>query len=406
MFVGVGAARVRDLFATARKETPSILFVDEIDAIGRKRGTGLGGGNDEREQTLNQLLAEMDGFETSEGIVVLAATNRPDILDPALTRAGRFDRQIVVPLPTAVERRAILDVHCRDKRLAPDADLDLLARGTPGMSGAELANLVNEAALVAVRRHGDHITAADLDAARDRVLLGLRRSSLALSADERRTVAYHEAGHALLAAVLVHADPVHKVTILPTGAALGATQQLPVAEHQIYRRAELEDALAVRLGGRAAEELVFGEASTGGHDDLVVATDLARHMVREWGMSQHLGHIAWGTSGPVFLGEDLIHTRDYSDQTAHVIDEEIARILDHPADRAAAELARHRDQLDALAAALLQHETLDTADIDAILDIRRAPAPGGNGHTHERRALAADEMGTRGRPARVEQVRR
>jgi cell division protease FtsH len=268
------------------------------------------------------------------------------------------------------------------------------------MSGAELANLVNEAALVAVRRHGDHITAADLDDARDRVLLGLRRSSLALSADERRTVAYHEAGHALLASVLPYADPVHKVTILPTGAALGATQQLPVAEHEIYRRAELDDALAVRLGGRAAEELVFGEASTGGHDDLVVATDLARHMVREWGMSEHLGHIAWGTSGPVFLGEDLIHTRDYSDQTAHVIDEEITRILDHQADRAAAELARHRDQLDALAAALLEHETLDTADIDAILDIRRPPAPSGDGHAQERRTRSGDEMGAWRRSAR------
>ena len=300
MFVGVGAARVRDLFATARKQTPSILFVDEIDAIGRKRGTGLGGGHDEREQTLNQLLAEMDGFETTEGIVMLAATNRPDILDPALTRAGRFDRQIVVPLPTAVERRAILEVHSRGKRLAPDVDMEVVARGTPGMSGAELANLVNEAALIAVRRHADSITAGDLDAARDRVLLGLRRSSLALSPDEKRTVAYHEAGHTLLAVVLPHADPVHKVTILPTGAALGATQQLPLAEHQIYRRAELEDALAVRLGGRASEELVFGEASTGGHDDLVNATDLARHMVREWGMSERLGHIAWGSPGPVF----------------------------------------------------------------------------------------------------------
>jgi cell division protease FtsH len=379
MFVGVGAARVRDLFATARRETPSILFVDEIDAIGRKRGTGLGGGHDEREQTLNQLLAEMDGFDTTEGIVMLAATNRPDILDPALTRAGRFDRQIVVPLPSAAERRSILEVHCRGKRLAPDVDVDVVARGTPGMSGAELANLVNEAALIAVRRHAASITAADLDAARDRVLLGLRRNSLALSPEEKRTVAYHEAGHALLAAVLPHADPVHKVTILPTGAALGATQQLPVAEHQIYLRAELEDALAVRLGGRAAEELVFGEASTGAHDDLVNATDLARHMVREWGMSERLGHIAWGSPGPVFLGEDLIHTRDYSDQTAHVIDEEITRILDHQADRASAELAAHRRQLDALAAALLDHETIEAAEIARVLAAARPPTVDGEG---------------------------
>jgi cell division protease FtsH len=367
MFVGVGAARVRDLFATARKETPSILFVDEIDAIGRKRGTGLGGGHDEREQTLNQLLAEMDGFETTEGIVILAATNRPDILDPALLRAGRFDRQVVVPLPTATERRAILAVHARGKRLASDVDLDLIARGTSGMSGAELANLINEAALIAVRRRADRIAGADLDAARDRVLLGLRRSSMVLAPDEKRTVAYHEAGHALLAKALPGADPVHKVTILPTGMALGATQQLPTEERQIRRRPELEDALAVRLGGRAAEELVFGVASTGGHDDLVAATDLARHMVREWGMSERLGHIAWGTQGPVFLGEELIHTRDYSDETAHVIDEEVTRILDEQAVRATAEIAARRPQLDALATALLDHETLDAPDIERIV---------------------------------------
>jgi cell division protease FtsH len=367
MFVGVGAARVRDLFATARKETPSILFVDEIDAIGRKRGTGLGGGHDEREQTLNQLLAEMDGFETTEGIVMLAATNRPDILDPALLRAGRFDRQVVIPLPTAAERTAILTVHSRGKRLASDVDLDLIARGTPGMSGAELANLVNEAALIAVRRHAGEIAAGDLDAARDRVLLGLRRSSLVLTPDEKRTVAYHEAGHALLANVLPGADPVHKVTILPTGMALGATQQLPTEERQIRQRPELDDALAVRLAGRAAEELVFGVASTGGHDDLVAATDLARHMVREWGMSERLGHIAWGAQGPVFLGEELIHTRDYSDETAHIIDEEITNMLDEQAARATDELAAYRAQLDTLAAALLEHETLEGAAITRIL---------------------------------------
>jgi cell division protease FtsH len=367
MFVGVGAARVRDLFATARKETPSILFVDEIDAIGRKRGTGLGGGHDEREQTLNQLLAEMDGFETTEGIVMLAATNRPDILDPALLRAGRFDRQVVIPLPTAAERTAILTVHSRGKRLASDVDLDLIARGTPGMSGAELANLVNEAALIAVRRHAGEIAAGDLDAARDRVLLGLRRSSLVLTPDEKRTVAYHEAGHALLANVLPGADPVHKVTILPTGMALGATQQLPTEERQIRQRPELDDALAVRLAGRAAEEPVFGVASTGGHDDLVAATDLARHMVREWGMSERLGHIAWGAQGPVFLGEELIHTRDYSDETAHIIDEEITNMLDEQAARATDELAAYRAQLDTLAAALLEHETLEGAAITRIL---------------------------------------
>jgi cell division protease FtsH len=367
MFVGVGAARVRDLFETARKETPAILFVDELDAIGRKRGTGLGGGHDEREQTLNQLLAEMDGFDTTEGIVMLAATNRPDILDPALTRAGRFDRQVVIPLPTSSEREAILRVHCKGKRLASDVDLDLVARGTPGMSGAELANLINEAALIAVRQQADEITAAHLDAARDRVVLGLERTSMVLSPDEKRTVAYHEAGHALLSEVLPYADPLHKVTILPVGMALGATQQMPVEERQIRRRPELEDALAVRLAGRAAEELVFSVASTGGHDDLVQATELARHMVREWGMSERLGHIAWGSQGPVFLGEELIHTRDYSDETARVIDEEVTRILDAQAERAARELARHRPALDAVATALLQHETLDASDVARII---------------------------------------
>jgi len=367
MFVGVGAARVRDLFATARKETPSILFVDEIDAIGRKRGTGLGGGHDEREQTLNQLLAEMDGFEPTEGIVVLAATNRPDILDAALLRAGRFDRQVVIPLPTAVERRAILEVHARAKQLAPDVDLDLVARGTPGMSGADLANLLNEAALIAVRRRSVVIGRLDVDAARDRVLLGVPRGSLALSAQERRAVAYHEAGHALLASVLPGADPVHKVSILPVGVALGATQQVPVAERQLRRQAELEDVLAIRLAGRAAEEIVFGDLSTGAADDLTSATELARRMVREWGMSPRLGEMAWGTQGPVFLGEDLVHTRDYSDETARVIDEEVARILGEQGVRAREELEGHLDALHAIAAELLEHETLEADDIARIL---------------------------------------
>jgi cell division protease FtsH len=367
MFVGVGAARVRDLFATARKETPSILFVDEIDAIGRKRGTGLGGGHDEREQTLNQLLAEMDGFETTEGIVVLAATNRPDILDAALLRAGRFDRQIVIPLPTASERLAILEVHARGKKLADGIDLDLIARGTPGMSGADLANLLNEAALIAVRRGSAEVAAVDLDAARDRVLLGVPRGALVLTAEERRAVAYHEAGHAVLASLLPNADPVHKVTILPAGVALGATQQVPVTERQLRRRAELNDMLAVRLGGRAAEELVLGDVSTGGADDLTTATELARRMVQEWGMSERLGEMAWGPKGPVFLGEDLIHTRDYSDETARLIDEEVARILEEQAGRARAELTTSMDVLHALAGELIVRETLDADDIARIV---------------------------------------
>jgi cell division protease FtsH len=367
MFVGVGAARVRDLFQQARASKPCIVFVDEIDAIGRKRGTGLGGGHDEREQALNQLLAEMDGFESTEGIVVLAATNRPDILDPALLRAGRFDRQIVVPLPTQDERAEILAVHCRDKRLGDDVDLHVVARGTPGMSGAELANLVNEAALSAVRRGAAEIGAVDLEAARDRILMGIRRTSLVLDEDEQQVIAYHEAGHALLAQVLPHADPVHKVTILPAGVALGATHQLPVRERHLHRRPELDDALAVRLGGRAAEELVFGEASSGAQDDLVGATQLARTMVREWGMSERLGHLAWGSQGAVFLGEDLIHTRDYSDQTARVIDEETERILAEQAERAGETLQRHRPALDALAQLLIERETLTGRDVAEIV---------------------------------------
>ena len=363
MFVGVGAARVRDLFDTARQNKPSIVFVDEIDAIGRKRGAGLGGGHDEREQTLNQLLSEMDGFEAAEGIVVLAATNRPDILDPALLRAGRFDRQVVIPLPTLDERLAVLQVHSRDKKTGPDVDLATLARGTPGMSGADLENLMNEAALIAVRRSSQEISNADLEAARDRVLLGLRRTSLALTREEKRIVAHHEAGHAVLAELLPNADPVHKVTILPTGMALGATQQLPVEERQLQQRPLLDDALAVRLGGRAAEELVFGVPSTGAQDDLAAATELAGRMVREWGMSEAIGQMAWGPRGPVFLGEELIHTRDYSDETARVIDQEVARILAEQGSRARAVLSSHRASLEAVAAALAARETLEGSEV-------------------------------------------
>jgi cell division protease FtsH len=380
MFVGVGAARVRDLFQTARQDRPSIIFIDEIDAIGRKRGTGLGGGHDEREQTLNQILSEMDGFEPAEGIIVMAATNRPDVLDPALLRAGRFDRQIVVPLPTLEERLAILKVHCKGKRVADDADLETIAKGTPGMSGADLENLVNEAALIAVRRDSLQVEKPDLEAALDRVLLGLKRTSLVLSAEEKRIVAYHESGHALLAHLLPNADPVHKVTILPTGMALGATQQLPDEERQLQQRPYLDDALAVRLGGRASEELVFGVPSTGASDDLTSATDLAGRMVREWGMSEVIGKMAWGPRGPVFLGEDLIHTRDYSDETARLIDEEVSRILDEQANRARQVLSQHREALDALAAGLVARESLDGDEIRRMVDdaeggvVRRLPA--------------------------------
>jgi cell division protease FtsH len=368
MFVGVGAARVRDLFETARKQAPAIVFVDEIDSIGRKRGAGLGGGHDEREQTLNQMLAEMDGFEATEGVVMMAATNRPDILDPALLRPGRFDRQIVVPLPTLEERLEILQVHVRGKRLEDDLDLTVLARGTPGMSGADLANLVNEAALHAARRGAREVAPGDIDAARDRVLMGLRRTSLVLSPQDKELVAYHEAGHALVAYLTPHADPVHKVTILPTGMALGVTQQLPDAERHLYQQPLLEDALAVALGGRIAEEVVFGTISTGAQNDLVHATETARRMVREWGMSSRIGPMAWGGSGAVFLGEDLMHTRDYSDDTARVIDEEVERILRDQQARVRGLLRQRRTSLDAVAQALLEHETVDGAAVSRLAD--------------------------------------
>ncbi len=367
MFVGVGAARVRDLFQTARKQAPAIIFVDEIDSIGRKRGAGLGGGHDEREQTLNQMLAEMDGFEATEGIVMMAATNRPDVLDPALLRPGRFDRQIMVPLPTQEERVDILRVHFRDKKMGDDVDVNLVARGTPGMSGADLANLVNEAALFAVRRGAREVHAEDFDAARDRVLMGLKRPSIVLSDEEKELTAYHESGHAVLAYLLEHADPVHKVTILPTGMALGMTQQLPLEERHSYNKPYVDDMLAVMLGGRVAESVVFDNLSTGAQNDLVRATEIARKMVREWGMSDRIGPMAWGSQGAVFLGEDLVHTRDYSDDTARVIDEEVERILRDEETRARSVLVAHRAGLDAVAQALLVRETLDGEEVGRLL---------------------------------------
>jgi cell division protease FtsH len=357
---------VRDLFQSARKMGRAIIFVDEIDSIGRKRGAGLGGGHDEREQTLNQMLSEMDGFEATEGIVMMAATNRPDILDPALLRPGRFDRQVVVPLPESDERLAILAVHCKDKKVTADVDLSLVARSTPGMSGADLANLVNEAALFAVRRGADRIHMEDFEAARDRVLMGLRRESMALSDAEKEIVAYHEAGHAVCASVLPTADPLHKVTILPTGMALGVTQQLPEERH-LYRQDYIEDSLVVRMGGRISEELVFGVVSTGANNDLQGATELARKMVREWGMSDRVGPMAWGAQGAVFLGEDLMHNREYSDETARVIDEEVERILREQEERCRQTLRAHRAGLDAVAAALLVSETIDGKEVARLI---------------------------------------
>jgi cell division protease FtsH len=368
MFVGVGASRVRDLFQTARKQAPAIVFVDEIDSIGRKRGAGLGGGHDEREQTLNQMLSEMDGFDTSEGVVMIAATNRPDILDPALLRPGRFDRQIVVPLPDLEERLPILQVHCKGKRMANDVDLSVVARGTPGMSGADLANLVNEAALHAVRRGSLDIAMEDFESARDRVLLGQRRESMVLSDAEKERIAYHEGGHAVLAYVLEHADPVHKVTILPTGMALGVTHQLPMEERHIHPRQYIEDALCVRMGGRVAELLVYGDLSTGAANDLVGNTELARKMVREWGMSEAIGPMAWGSAGQVFLGEDLMHTRDYSEDTSKIIDDEVERILRAEEERAMEVLSKHRGGLNAIARALLDNEIIDGREVNRLVD--------------------------------------
>ncbi|CAM8628824.1 HflB ATP-dependent Zn proteases [Acidimicrobiia bacterium] len=382
MFVGVGASRVRDLFQNARKLGRAIIFVDEIDSIGRKRGAGLGGGHDEREQTLNQMLAEMDGFEVTTGIVMIAATNRPDILDPALLRPGRFDRQVVVPLPELDDRRKILEVHVKHKRIAPDVDLDLVARGAPGMSGADLSNLVNEAALFAVRNGQTEIHKANFEDARDRIFMGQRRESMALSDLEKEAIAYHEAGHAVCAAVLPTADPLHKVTIIPSGMALGVTMQLPAEERHIYRQDYIEDSLVVRMGGRIAEDLVFGVVSTGANNDLVGATELARKMVREWGMSVRVGPMAWGSQGQVFLGEDLMHTRDYSDDTARVIDEEVERILRQAQERCRETLMENREGLNLVARALLEHETIDGTEVSRLLELAQVGSTSKNPHNN------------------------
>ncbi len=368
MFVGVGASRVRDLFATARKQAPAIVFIDEIDSIGRKRGAGVGGGHDEREQTLNQMLSEMDGFDPSEGVVLFAATNRPDVLDPALLRPGRFDRQIVVPLPDLDERLPILQVHSKDKPLDTTTDLSMVARGTPGFSGADLANLVNEAALHAVRRHAVTIGMEDFESARDRVMMGQQRDSMVLQDDERERIAFHESGHALLAYVLPKTDPLHKITIIPRGMALGVTMTLPEEDRHIMSRAHLEDSLCMRMGGRVAELLVYGDLSTGAADDLQRNTDLARRMVREWGMSKEIGPMAWGSNNQVFLGEDLMHTRDYSDHTSQIIDDEVERILREQESRAIEVLTLHRAGLEALTRSLLDRETIDGEEAARLID--------------------------------------
>jgi cell division protease FtsH len=368
LFVGVGASRVRDLFADARKLAPSIIFIDEIDAIGGRRGGGGGfATNDEREQTLNQMLAEMDGFDPDTGVVVIAATNRPETLDPALLRPGRFDRTVEIPLPNMAERAAIVAVHAKGKQLAPDVDFGVIARGTPGFSGADLANLVNEAAIHAVRENRSVVTARDFDVARDRILLGARDSSNALLPEEKYAVAVHESGHALVAALSSHADPVAKITILPAGQALGVTEQLPESERHLYPESYLKDSLAVRLGGRAAELLVLGEASTGASNDLAGATNLALRMVREWGLSERVGPVGYSSEGPGYLGEAGITSRPYAEDTQRAIDEEVAGLLRNAEARATELLSVHRAALDRVVALLLEKETIDGGDLLAIV---------------------------------------
>jgi cell division protease FtsH len=367
MFVGVGASRVRTLFADARKRSPSIIFIDEIDAIGGRRGPGGFGSNDEREQTLNQLLSDMDGFEPGASVVVMAATNRAEILDTALLRPGRFDRTVEIPLPNQKERTAILGIHAKGKKLGPDVKLDAVSRGTPGFSGADLANLINEAAINAVRADRNVLSAADFDAARDRLLIGLRDASNALLPEEKHAVAVHEAGHALVAVLSEHADPVAKVTILPRGAALGVTEQLPESERHLYPQSYLTDSLAIRLGGRAGEMLVLGEPSTGASNDLSGATDLATRMVREWGFSAELGPVGYGPEGP--SRDNPFAGRPYAEQTQRSIDQEVARLLREAEIRATELLREHRDKLDRVIQLLLDRETINGSDLAAIAGV-------------------------------------
>jgi cell division protease FtsH len=366
MFVGVGAARVRDLFAEARKRSPAIIFIDEIDAIGQRRaGSGAVVSNDEREQTLNQLLSEMDGFDPTMGIVVLGATNRPEVLDPALLRPGRFDRQVTIPLPNVSEREAILRVHSKGKKLAPNVNLEVVARGTPGFSGADLANLANEAAIFAVRDNRNVVSAADFEAARDRIILGRREGSNVLLPEEKHAVAVHESGHALVAALSEHADPVAKVTILPAGQTLGVTEQLPLVERHMYGEDYLYDSLGVRLGGRAAELVVLGQGSTGAGNDLAGATDLATKMVREFGMSTVLGPVGYPEGGSVFLGGggQGMSSRPYAEATQAAIDGEVSKLLRQAEERAVNLLKTHRGELDSLVVLLLEKETVDGSDV-------------------------------------------
>jgi len=368
MFVGVGASRVRDLFEQGKKHAPCIIFMDEIDAVGRHRGAGLGGGHDEREQTLNQLLVEMDGFETNEGVILIAATNRPDVLDPALLRPGRFDRQVVVSRPDVKGREEILRVHARRIPLAPGVELKVLARGTPGFSGADLANLVNEAALLAARQGKKLVEMIDFENAKDKVLMGVERRSMIISEEEKRTIAYHEAGHALVAQMLPGADPVHKVTIIPRGRALGLTQQLPTDDKYNYSKDYLLSRITILLGGRAAEEMVLNQQTTGAGDDLEKATEMARKMVCEWGMSEKLGPLTFGKrEEPIFLGREFARQQDYSEETAVLIDAEVKQIVLDCASRARHILEEKIGKLHGVARALLEHESLNGEEIARIL---------------------------------------
>ncbi len=370
MFVGVGASRVRDMFEQAKKNAPCILFVDEIDAVGRQRGAGLGGGNDEREQTLNQLLVEMDGFETNSGVILIAATNRPDVLDPALLRPGRFDRQVVVPNPDVNGREEILKVHVKKVPLAPDVNIHVIARGTPGFSGADLANLINEAALLAARRNKMKVTMQDMEDAKDKVLMGTERRSMVMDEKEKRMTAYHEAGHAICSLYLPESDPLHKVTIIPRGRALGLTMQLPEKDKYSQSKMYLKSRISILFGGRLAEELIFGneKVSTGASNDIQVATSIARHMVTEWGMSETLGPIAYEEpAGEVFLGHSITRHKNISEKTAEEVDKQIRKIIDEAYSQTKEILTKHHHELELLADALIEYETLNGEEIKQVL---------------------------------------
>ena len=375
MFVGVGASRVRDLFVQGKKNAPCLIFIDEIDAVGRQRGAGMGGGHDEREQTLNQLLVEMDGFESNEGVILIAATNRPDVLDQALLRPGRFDRQVIVPVPDLRGRRTIFEVYGKRTPLAPDVNLDILARATPGFSGADIENLVNEAALQAAKNDKDQVFMEDFEGAKDKVLMGKERRSLIMTDEERRTTAYHEGGHALTGKLLPYGDPLHKVTIIPRGRALGVTMNLPEGDVLTRRKEYFEDSMVMALGGRAAEIIIFNQLTTGASSDIRKVTKMARSMVCEWGMSDLIGpiHVGDGDDGEVFIGRDWGHIRNYSDETSRLVDSEVKRLVNKSAEKAESLLRENIESLHRIAAALLERETLSSDEVDLLIKGEQLP---------------------------------